>query len=70
MNPEIDTAPLDASDFKLVCERCGGLTVAMPLEIQAQPRLLLQCGRCGAPRGTPRALRERSGQDGHNYPGL
>jgi ribosomal protein S27AE len=46
--------------FELVCNRCGSLTVALPSAVECAPLVMLNCGRCGAPRGTLQALRELS----------
>jgi hypothetical protein len=47
-------------EFKLVCENCGSLTVAIPIEPNPDPQEVIKCGRCGSPRGTLLMLRERS----------
>ena len=60
MDVEAGDAPTDNGDFKMICEQCGSLTVALPLEASPAPQSVLNCGRCGAPRGTLQALRKRS----------
>jgi ribosomal protein S27AE len=70
MDVEFSRAPTDHSDYKLVCEQCGSLTVALPLEALLAPHSPLKCGRCGAPRGTLQALRAQSTKTGLKYPGL
>jgi hypothetical protein len=50
----------DRQKFKLVCEQCGSLTVALPIEPQPGPCSVLKCGRCGSPRGTLQSLRDAS----------
>jgi hypothetical protein len=50
----------DRQKFKLVCEQCGSLTVALPIEAQPGPCSVLKCGRCGSPRGTLQSLRDAS----------
>lgn len=70
MDVETDMRLVDRDDFKMICERCGSLTVTMPLEALPAPLSILKCGRCGAPRGTLQSLRKRSMQVGLNYPGL
>jgi transcription elongation factor Elf1 len=59
----------DALKYKLVCEKCGSLTVAMPVQAQPDPHSLLKCGRCGSPRGTLQSLRDCSIQADIGYPG-
>jgi transcription elongation factor Elf1 len=49
-----------ADEFKLVCERCGSLTVVLPAASNPASHAAITCGRCGAPRGTLSMLRERS----------
>jgi hypothetical protein len=51
---------VERSEFKLVCESCGSLTVIFPAGANPDPHELITCGRCGAPRGTLLMLRERS----------
>jgi hypothetical protein len=46
--------------FKLVCDRCGSLTVALPLEADPDPHSILSCGRCGSDRGSLQSLRQMS----------
>lgn len=46
--------------YKLACEKCGSLTVALPAKLSPDPHAVLTCGRCGSPRGTLQALRDRS----------
>jgi hypothetical protein len=70
MDVEIDMTPVDRDDFKMICEQCGSLTVTMPLEALPAPQSILNCGRCGAPRGTLQSLRKRSTQVGLKHPGL
>jgi hypothetical protein len=60
MDFEADDAPTDHGDYKMICEQCGSLTVALPVEASPAPQSILKCGRCGAPRGTLQALRKRS----------
>ena len=50
----------DRQKYKLVCEQCGSLTVALPIEAQPGPGSVLKCGRCGSPRGTLQSLRDAS----------
>jgi hypothetical protein len=60
MDVEADEAPTGQADYKMICEQCGSLTVALPMEALPAPLSILKCGRCGAPRGTLEALRKRS----------
>lgn len=46
--------------YKLACENCGSLTIALPANARPDPQAVLTCGRCGSPRGTLQALRDRS----------
>jgi len=46
--------------FKLVCERCGSLTIALPVDANPDPQAVLKCGRCGSDRGSLQSLRNRS----------
>lgn len=46
--------------YKLACEQCGSLTITLPANLVPDPDATLSCGRCGSPRGTLQALRERS----------
>jgi len=46
--------------YKLTCQQCGSLTVALPAESSPDPHALLKCGRCGSPRGTLQSLRDMS----------
>jgi hypothetical protein len=64
MNVETNVALQDSQKYKLVCEQCGSLTVALPIEAQPNPCSILKCGRCGSPRGTLQSLRDTSIQAG------
>jgi hypothetical protein len=64
MDIEMNVASMDRQAFKLVCEQCGSLTVALPVEAQPDPCSILKCGRCGSPRGTLQSLRDTSVQAG------
>ena len=68
MDVETKVTLMNGQTFKLVCERCGSLTVALPIEAQPDPCSILKCGRCGSPRGTLQSLRETSIQAGIRYP--
>lgn len=52
--------------FKLVCDRCGSLTIVLPRASEPDPFIVLKCGRCESPRGTLQALREISSLGGHH----
>ena len=69
MKAETQIASEDTHEYKLVCGRCGSLTIELPIQAQPDPRSLLKCGRCGSPRGTLQSLRERSVEAGSGYPG-
>jgi Zn finger protein HypA/HybF involved in hydrogenase expression len=51
---------MEKNQFKVICESCGSLTIALPSEAETAPFIVLKCGRCGSPRGTLQALREMS----------
>ena len=68
MDVETKVSLMNGQTFKLVCERCGSLTVALPIEAQPDPCSILKCGRCGSPRGTLQSLRDTSIQAGIRYP--
>jgi len=55
---------MDRQTFKPVCDQCGSLTVALPIEARPDPYSILKCGRCGFPRGTLQSLRNISIQPG------
>jgi len=69
MGVEVHVTLMDRQTFKPVCEQCGSLTVALPIEAQPDPCSILKCGRCGAPRGTLQSLRDTSIQAGIRYSG-
>jgi hypothetical protein len=58
----------DWQTFKPICEQCGSLTVALPIEARPDPCSILKCGRCGSPRGTLQSLRDTSIQAGIHHP--
>jgi NAD-dependent SIR2 family protein deacetylase len=62
MDVETKVTLMNGQTFKLVCERCGSLTVALPIEAQPDPCSILKCGRCGSPRGTLQSFRDTSRQ--------
>ena len=68
MGIETSVALMGGHKFKLVCEQCGSLTVALPVEAQPDPCSILKCGRCGSPRGTLQSLRDTSIQAGIRPP--
>jgi hypothetical protein len=68
MGVEAHVTLMDRQTFKLVCEQCGSLTVALPIEAQPDPCSILKCGRCGSPRGTLQSLRDTSIQAGIRHP--
>ena len=69
MDIETSGTLMGCQTFKLVCEQCGSLTVALPIEVQPDPCSILKCGRCGSPRGTLQSLRDTSIQAGVQHPG-
>jgi hypothetical protein len=68
MGVETSVTLTGGQTFKLVCEQCGSLTVALPVEAQPDPCSILKCGRCGSPRGTLQSLRDTSIQAGIRHP--
>jgi NAD-dependent SIR2 family protein deacetylase len=68
MGVEPGVALMGGQTFKLVCEKCGSLTVALPVEARPDPSSILKCGRCGSPRGTLQSLRDTSIQAGIRHP--
>jgi hypothetical protein len=68
MGVEVHVTLMDRQAFKLVCEQCGSLTVALPIEARPDPCSILKCGRCGSPRGTLQSLRDTSIQAGIRHP--
>ncbi|QHO78405.1 hypothetical protein ACH79_43310 [Bradyrhizobium sp. CCBAU 051011] len=68
MDIETNAASMNRQTFKLVCEQCGSLTVALPVEALPDPCSILKCGRCGSPRGTLQSLRDTSIQAGIRHP--
>ena len=68
MDVETKITLMDRQTFKLVCEQCGSLAVALPIEAQPDPCSILKCGRCGSPRGTLQSLRDTSIQAGIRHP--
>jgi len=65
---ETTVAMMDGQTFKPICEQCGSLTVALPIEAEPDPFSILKCGRCGSPRGTLQSLRDTSIQAGARHP--
>ncbi len=73
MDCEIEQPMAAPAGYKLICDQCGSLTIALPAETSPSPHSVLTCGRCGAPRGTLQSLRDRSNRNGwksHGLPGL
>jgi ribosomal protein S27AE len=70
MNCGTEEASADHVDYKMICEQCGSLTIALPVEAKPSPNAVLSCGRCGAPRGTLQSLRDRSNRLGLSGQGL
>jgi hypothetical protein len=68
MDIETSVALKDRQTFKPICEQCGSLTVALPIETRPDPCSILKCGRCGSPRGTLQSLRNTSIQAGIRHP--
>jgi ribosomal protein S27AE len=68
---DFDTDAMEESRhrYKLSCEKCGSLTIALPVNPSPDPHAALTCGRCGSPRGTLQALRDRSIGRSSNFAG-
>ena len=64
MGFEANVTLMDRQIFKPVCDQCGSLAVALPIEAKPDPCSMLKCGRCGSPRGTLQSLRNTSIQPG------
>ena len=64
MDCETEKVLVDPTDYKMICEQCGSMTITLPLELIPSPQSVLTCGRCGAPRGTLQSLRDRSNRVG------
>jgi len=64
MGFEANVTLMDRQTFKPVCDQCGSLAVALPIEAKPDPCSMLKCGRCGSPRGTLQSLRNTSIQPG------
>jgi transcription elongation factor Elf1 len=60
MREDVDAVKKRHDQYKLTCERCGSLTIALPVDSRPDPHAILKCGRCGSPRGTLQSLRDRS----------
>jgi hypothetical protein len=54
---------MDRTAFHLVCVACGGSSISLPQNLEADPTAAITCARCGAARGTLAALREASRSD-------
>jgi hypothetical protein len=50
--------PSERSGFKIVCNSCGSLSIKVAKPVQAPGATPVQCGRCGAIRGTLADLQE------------
>lgn len=70
MNCQAEEAFADQTGYKMICDRCGSLTITLPAEVVPSPQSVLTCGRCGAPRGTLQSLREQSSRAGLKWPEL
>jgi uncharacterized Zn finger protein len=55
----------ERSRFKIVCENCGSLSIKVADPADSPDAAIVQCGRCGAVRGTLADLHvlARSGND-------
>ena len=52
MNVENSPIPVERSGFKIVCNNCGSLSIKVADAVNAPSTTPVQCGRCGAIRGT------------------
>lgn len=57
MNEHFPT-PGERSEFKIVCDNCGSLSIKVAKPVDAPGTTPVQCGRCGAIRGTLADLHE------------
>ena len=53
-----DVSDFQRSGFKVVCERCGSLSIKLENPERARASEQIQCGGCGAVRGTLADLRD------------
>jgi len=52
-SPAVD---IDQTDFMIVCASCGSVSIKFACTREA-PSSIVECGRCGAPRGSAAAFR-------------
>jgi|GEM_PF-1007801 hypothetical protein len=57
--------PSEGAGFRIVCDRCGGLSIKMADPTKSPATALVQCARCNAVRGTLGELHDlaRRGHD-------
>jgi hypothetical protein len=48
----VEHAKSERSHFKIVCEDCGSLSIKVADPANSPDTTVVQCGRCGAVRGT------------------
>ena len=53
-----DVSDLQRCGFKVVCESCGSLSIKLENPVRARASEQIQCGGCGAVRGTLADLRD------------
>jgi len=53
-----DFSDLERSSFRIVCERCGSLSIRLENPDRAPANAQIQCGGCNAVRGTLADLRD------------
>jgi hypothetical protein len=51
-------AGAEQSEFKTVCDACGSLGIKIAHPESGPESAVVECARCGGPRGTLGALRE------------
>ncbi|AUC99085.1 MULTISPECIES: hypothetical protein [Bradyrhizobium] len=51
---------IERIDFQLVCRRCDGFGIVFEGVEDASPSTVIQCRKCGSPRGTLGQLRALS----------
>jgi hypothetical protein len=52
MRIENTLTPHEPSKFKIVCDVCGSLSIKAADPLNASVSIQVECGRCGAIRGT------------------
>jgi hypothetical protein len=48
----VESETLEKAGFKVICDRCGNLSVKLPELSQQVATSVIRCGKCGEARGT------------------